>query len=608
MNILKGDNLMKGTMVSVWVRTSRKLYGDSLIDEALDSVGLGRNKVFKPTEDVSDDVARGIVKYIADKKGKKEDDTWMEIGIDNVSTFSQDYPAFFMQSNLYSFLKSMYDVHVVVASRIKGANPPLLHMEAVGDKVAEMTYKSDRAMFAYFRGMLAGAAKYFNESIDVEVLDQTNNFLKIKITFKQQIHFHKKYKINKLFSLGFINNLEGKSAFMSLIFLGIPSVLCFKLGGPVFGTILTLLLSILVPFLATKTLNAPLKLITKQITDLKGRFFSEDTSIDTNDIFEDLNSLIGEFKDIIKSDFVGFKGLTDELNVFSDRFSDASQNMNNITHDISDVVEEVAHVAVSQAEETENSAFLLNNNIITLNKIVEDENKSKDDLEITVERVTNDYENLKFTSSNLENILLQFKKVKSDSLDLQNRAQEVTKIVDTVANISDQTNLLALNAAIEASRAGEFGRGFSVVAEEVRDLAEESKIAVKSINTNLKSFISDIDSVVKQVENQYTVLEEENSKLSDVADSNFETVKSIKDVSNSIITMINQLTNETKSINKVSLSIESLAAIAEENSASSEEVSSSVSTYACELEKMMSDIKEFKRVSETFKTDLKKYK
>ncbi len=281
--------------------------------------------------------------------------------------------------------------------------------------------------------------------------------------------------------------------------------------------------------------------------------------------------------------------------------------MNNITKDISDVVEEVAHVAVSQASETENSAYLLNNNISTLNEIVRDENKSKDDLEITVEKINKDYENLKSTSSNLEVILSEFEKVKTSSLDLQKRAQEVTKIVDAVENISDQTNLLALNAAIEASRAGEYGRGFAVVAEEVRDLAEESKVAVSSINKNLKSFISDIDSVVRQVEGQYVVLEEENIRLSGVADSNFETVESIKSVSNNIITMINQLTEETDSINKVSLSIESLAAIAEENSASSEEVSSSVSTYAYELEKMMGDIKEFKRVSETFKGDLEKY-
>lgn len=598
---------MKGTMVSVWVRTSRKLFGDSLIDDALESVGLPRDKMFKPTEDITDSVAKGIVEYIANSRNKSLDDTWMEIGMDNVATFSQDYPAFFMQSNLYSFLKSMYDVHVVVANRIPGAKPPLLNMRAVGDRVAEMTYKSNRGMFGYFKGMLTGSAKYFGEKIDVETLDQTDDFLKIRITFENQIHFQKDYKVNKIFSFGVVKDLEAKSAIMSLIFLGLPSVLSFKLLGGITGTIVTLILSLLVPFLSSKSLNAPIKLIVSQLNDLKNRHFTEDTTIRSNDIYEDLNALIGEFKDIIKSDFVGFKGLTDELNVFSDKFNHASINMNNITKDISDVVEEVAHVAVSQASETENSAYLLNNNIMTLNEIVRDENQSKDDLEVTVDRINKDYENLKFTSSNLEVILSEFEKVKTNSINLQKRAQDVTKIVDAVENISDQTNLLALNAAIEASRAGEYGRGFAVVAEEVRDLAEESKLAVKNINNNLKSFISDIDSVVKQVENQYTVLEKENVRLSDVADSNFETVTSIKSVSNNIITMINQLTQETESINKVSLSIESLAAIAEENSASSEEVSSSVSTYAAELENMMSDIKEFKRLSETFKKDLENY-
>lgn len=598
---------MKGTMVSVWVRTSRKLFGNDLINDALESVGMSGDKIFTPTEEVPDDQARAIVTYIANKLSKKEDDVWMEIGVDNVATFSQDYPAFFMQNNLFSFLKSMYDVHLVVANRIKGAKPPILNVEAIGDNLAEMTYESNRGMFAYFRGMLKGASKYFKEDIDVEVIEETNNFLKLHIRFEEQIHFHKDYKLNVLSSLGFLKSLEAKSAILSLIFLALPSLLSFNLAGKLVGSIVTVILALLVPFLSTRMLNAPLKLISKQVHDLKERLFSENTSIHTNDVYEDLNDLISEFKDVLRADFVGFKGLTDELNVFSDRFNEASQNMNNITNDISEVVEEVAHVAVSQAEETENSAYLLNNNIIALNKIVVDENKSKDDLELTVERVNKDYENLKLTSSSLNAILSEFNQVRSSSLDLQRRAKDVTEILETVENISNQTNLLALNAAIEASRAGEYGRGFAVVAQEVRELAEESKSAVTNINSNLKSFILDIDSVVKQVDNQYNTLEEENIKLSDVADSNFETVGSIKSVSQDIISMINQLTNESESINKVSLSIESLAAIAEENSASSEEVSSSVSTYANELSRMMDDIKEFKRVSESFKDELKEY-
>lgn len=594
-------------MVSVWVKTSRKLYGDSIIDDALESVGFSKDKMFKPTEDISDDSAKGIVKYIAKTLHKDEDETWMEIGMDNVTTFAGDYPAFFMQKNLYSFLKSMYDVHVVVASRIKGAKPPLLHMEAIDTNVAEMTYKSKRGMFPYFMGMLKGSSKYFNDPVDIETLEKTDDFLKIRITFAEQIHFHKDFWVNKFFSLGFLKSLEAKSAVMSLLFLGIPSVIVYTFGGKITGSIVMLLLSVAVPFVSTSLLNRPIKSITQQLTDLKNRFFTEDTTISTDDVYEDLNELIGQFKDVIKSDFVGFKGLTDELHVFSDKFKEASDNMNNITRDISDVVEEVAQVAVSQAGETETSAYLLNNNISTLNNIVAEENKSKEDLERTVIRVSKDYEDLKFTSSNLATILEEFEKVRKESINLQNKAKDVTKIVDTVENISDQTNLLALNAAIEASRAGEFGRGFSVVAEEVRDLAEESKVAVKNINANLVSFISDIDSMVKQVESQYSTLAEENNKLSNVADSNFETVNSIKKVSMNIIDMINELTKETESINKVSLSIESLAAIAEENSASSEEVSASVSTYASELLKMTDDIKEFKRVSETFKEDLKNY-
>ncbi|AFS77223.1 methyl-accepting chemotaxis sensory transducer [Gottschalkia acidurici 9a] len=598
---------MKGTMVSVWVKTSRKLYGDDLIDEALNSVNISSDKVFKPTEDIDDSSAKGIVTYISKKIGKSEYDTWKEIGIDNVITFAEDYPAFFKQKNLYSFLKSMYDVHMVIASRIPGARPPILHVNPVSDHVAEMSYESKRGMFAYFHGMLEGAARYFKENINIETVEKTDSFTKILITFSNQIYFHKSYSVNKFFSLGFIKSLETKVAIMSLVFLGVPSIIISKVLDNGIGSLITIILSIIVPFLATKVLNSPLDIIFSQLNDLKERKFSVDTEISTNDEFEDLNKLISKYKDVVKSDFVGFKGLTDELNVFSDRFNETSLNMSHISKDISSVVEEVAHVAVNQAEETEGSAYLLNNNISTLNKIVEDENKSKDDLESTVERINKDYENLKFTSANLDNILTEFSEVKENSIDLQQKAQDVTKIVEAVERIADQTNLLALNAAIEAARAGEFGKGFAVVAEEIRDLAEESKSAVKNINDNLVSFINDIDSMVKQIESQYVVLEDENGKLSDVADSNYETVKSIKNVSNSIIDMINQLTHETDSINKVSLSIESLAAIAEENSASSEEVSSSVSTFTHELGKMMEDISEFKRVSETFKGDLEKY-
>lgn len=599
---------MKGTIVSAWIKTSRKLYGDSIVNEAMAVAGMDPKRIFKPTEDIEDSYARGIVDVISKKLDKSAYDTWEEIGMDNVLTFSEDYPGFFKYKNLYSFLKAMYDIHVVVTERIPGANPPILGIKALNGKKAEMTYKSQRGMFGYFHGMLRGAAKYYNENINIDVVEKSEDFTKIHITFPEQIYFHKKYKINKLLSLGFMRKFEAKVAVASLILIGIPYILLsnFLDKWPLAGV--TLGLSLIVPYITAKLLVMPIKSITSQLNDLKNNDYSEDYSISTNDFFEDINELINEYKDILKSDFVGFKGMTDELNVFSDKFNEISNNMNHTTKEISDVVEQVAIGAVNQAEETESSAYLLNNNIVSLNKIVDNENDSKDELEKVVDRIGNSYNELKNTSSNLNSILAEFEKVKGNSLSLQKRAKDVTVIVETVENIADQTNLLALNAAIEASRAGDQGRGFAVVAEEIRNLAEESKDAVQNINSNLLSFISEIDSVVAQIENQYSILNDENHKLSNVADVNHSIVISVEEVSASLIEMIQQLTEETSTINKVSENIEALAAIAEENSASSEEVSANMTSYAAEIERMMNNIVEFKNVSEAFKEDLEKYK
>ena len=197
---------MKGTIVSAWVQTCRDIYGDEVTNEALKSLKIAPNKIFTPTEDIDDKTALGIIDYIAKSNGKTSDEVWKTMGNSNVMTYSKVYPAFFRYKNLYSFLKAMYDIHVVVTKRVRGAKPPILGIVPIDKYTAHMTYASPRGMFSYFLGMLEGASKYYKEDIKVETLERTKDFLKISITFKEEIVHKKKYAFNKALSLGFVKH------------------------------------------------------------------------------------------------------------------------------------------------------------------------------------------------------------------------------------------------------------------------------------------------------------------------------------------------------------------------------------------------------------------
>jgi methyl-accepting chemotaxis protein len=86
-----------------------------------------------------------------------------------------------------------------------------------------------------------------------------------------------------------------------------------------------------------------------------------------------------------------------------------------------------------------------------------------------------------------------------------------------IKRVAQQTNLLGLNAAIEAARAGDLGRGFAVVADEVRKLADESSRSVGEINTMLNQFRFSVEQVLKNVEHNSTITQEQAKSTQEIA-------------------------------------------------------------------------------------------
>ncbi|SFC18310.1 heme NO-binding domain-containing protein [Clostridium uliginosum] len=598
---------MKGTVVATWMKTNRKLFGDSIVDKAMDYVGWRSTKIFSPIENVDDQEVKKIISYIAKEKNMEVGMLWRKIGQDNIKSFSKDYPAFFRHDNVYSFLKSMFDVHVVMTKKFAGAKPPLVLIEPISRREAIFSYNSSRGMFDYFLGMLDGSCEHFNEKVQIEEISKTNTELKLKLIFDKDIYYTKKYFFNKLLSLGFIKSFGVKagvftfliSAIVMIPMLGLDNIIKALIGSFIAG---------IGAFVGISLMMSPMDAIKEELERIINNQYNIDGKIVTNDFFEEIYILIKKHKKVIQADFVGFKGITDEMNTFVDTINKISASMDHTSNEIGGVVEQVANGAVIQAQNTDIAVQALNGNIEDLRGIVENENTNKLQLEDAMQKINNSYENVDSASKNILTSLEKFNEVKVKGTHLEGKAKDITNIVSIVSGISDQTNLLALNASIEAARAGEQGRGFAVVAEAIRKLAEQSKEAVQEINSNLKQFVDEIKSLVGDIEIQYVVLEKETDNLGVVRNISFESNQSVQSVATSMIDTINKLNTEANSITNVYDSIESLAAIAQENSASSEEVSANVINYTNEIKKLIDNIHDFKGITETFKNDLEKYK
>jgi len=176
-------------------------------------------------------------------------------------------------------------------------------------------------------------------------------------------------------------------------------------------------------------------------------------------------------------------------------------------------------------------------------------------------------------------------KVKS----LGDKSKRIGDIVTTINRISEQTNLLALNAAIEAARAGEAGRGFAVVADEVRKLAEESQKATNQIGELLGSIQTEIDASVGQMaENTRQVAD--SSKTIMQALAAFEEIPLLVDAVNQSITHISSISEEN-------------AAGAEEVTASVQEVTSATHQVASAAQQLASGANELRALMNQFRID-----
>lgn len=598
---------MKGTVVSTWIKTIKEQYDIDKVRDALKDAGIPFDKVFKPLENVPDEKPFTMVESLANSLNMDKTKLWKKIGEDNLITFSKNYSGFFQRENAFDFLSGMNQLHEVVMKKIDNAKPPILDMEPISQKQAYFTYRSERNMYGYFFGLLQGVIDYYDESVKVEEIKRSDGLLKVKLTFEYPIYLSKNYTFNKIFSFGFIKNINIKIGLMTLVIAGLITIPISFLPNKfqIYAMFANILASSII---ASSIINLPLNLIFKDMENLKNNDYVFKYKVKSNDTYEQYFNLVNEYRNFIVSDFMGYKSMIDDLDNFGSDLSSISDTMSSTSDEISEIVDQLSQAATSQAEDTTEAVHIINENINSLQEVASTEQENKIKLESVLSEINKNFNEVQTTSNEIQDVLKQFENLRENGFELETKAKDITNIVELVSDISEQTNLLALNASIEAARAGDLGKGFAVVAEEVRKLAEETKDAVEKIGKELDLFRSNINSLVENIDSQYTVLEKENNSLNEVVSNSKESNDKMEDVSKEMIMTAEKLENETNEISKVFERIESLAAIAEENSSSSQEVSASVMTYTEEIKNLSDHINEIKALTSEFSKDISKYK
>lgn len=198
------------------------------------------------------------------------------------------------------------------------------------------------------------------------------------------------------------------------------------------------------------------------------------------------------------------------------------------------------------------------------------------------------------SAQSMEEILKHVTVASGQATDLETKASQVQEVVGIISSIAEQTNLLALNAAIEAARAGEAGRGFAVVADEVRSLAERSTKSTHEINSIIGSMQEGVGQVVGSMAQVSTSAQQGNEIAQETAISFEQIVAAMQSLQEHVTQNAASIDEMSSTAEQITTDIQAISEVAQESLASAEHIAQSSGELVENMHNLNSSIQFFK--------------
>jgi len=290
----------------------------------------------------------------------------------------------------------------------------------------------------------------------------------------------------------------------------------------------------------------------------------------------------------------GFNSFATKVQSLVSQVASGVENLSNVVSDVSNIVDQTQVGSQQTRQQTEQVATAITEMTATVQEVASNANLAADSAQQADDNAQSGQQVVGETVSSINSLAAEIETGANVINKLSQDAQSIGSVLDVIKGIAEQTNLLALNAAIEAARAGEQGRGFAVVADEVRTLASRTQESTTEIESMIDSLQVQANAAVEAITRGQEKAHDSVKNASNAGSALNEITNSVATITSMNIQIATASEEQSSVAEEINQNVVNISHVADENAQASNQLSSSsddLAQLASELQQLVSQFK-----------------